>query len=181
MIPVPYKVWGNHKSHIVHVGNHTYMWGDHTIPIPYKIYGDHESHIRHEDTSHVGQPYVHVGGTYDNFHIRYGDHKIPISHKVWGDPKSHIRHRDTSHVGDHMIHVPCKVWGDHKSHISSALTVRHQFTHRDRQVNISLPKGIGDHKMHGGDYKIPMPYGRTIRYQLHMGYRGTISHISGEP
>ena len=33
-----------------------YMWGDHMIPIPYKVWGDHESHITHEDTSHFGRP-----------------------------------------------------------------------------------------------------------------------------
>ena len=27
------------------------------IPIPYKVLGDHKSPIRHEDTSHVGGPY----------------------------------------------------------------------------------------------------------------------------
>ena len=33
-------------------------------------YGDHKSHIRHEDTSHVGGPFVHLGGHMILFHIR---------------------------------------------------------------------------------------------------------------
>ena len=45
------------------------MWADHTIPIPYKVWGDHKSHIRHEDTSHVKGPYVHVGRPYDTCSI----------------------------------------------------------------------------------------------------------------
>ena len=31
--------------------------------------------------------------------------------------------------------------------------------------------------MHGGDHKIPMPCGETIRYQFHMRYGGTIRVI----
>ena len=49
-------------------GDHMYMLGDHTILIPYNIWGDHKSHVRHEDTSHVGGSYIHVG-----------DHMIPVS------------------------------------------------------------------------------------------------------
>ena len=55
MIPIPYKVCVDHKSHIrhedtSHEGDHMYMWGNYTIPVPYKV----------------------------------RDHKIPIPYKVWG-------------------------------------------------------------------------------------------------
>ena len=32
------------------------------IPIPYKVWGDHKSHIRPEDTSHVRGPCIHMVG-----------------------------------------------------------------------------------------------------------------------
>ena len=66
----PLDAWGDHKIPMPH-------WGDHQIPIPFEVWetirvilqGDHKSHIRHEDTSHVGGPYVHVGEQYDTCSI----------------------------------------------------------------------------------------------------------------
>ena len=79
-----YKVWGDHKSHILHVG-------DHMIPIPYKVWGT-ISHIRHEDTSHVG----------DHMYI-WGAHMILVPYMLRGEPYIHVR--------DHMIPILYKVWG----------------------------------------------------------------------
>ena len=64
---------GDHKNHIVHVGDHTYMWGDHMLPIPCKVWGDHKSHIRYEDTLHVGDCMYMLG-----------DHTILVPYKVRG-------------------------------------------------------------------------------------------------
>ena len=68
MIPVPYKVRGDHQICIPYkvwgtirfIDIILYIWGDHIIAIPYKVWGT-ISHIRHEDTSHMRGPYIHVG------------------------------------------------------------------------------------------------------------------------
>ena len=49
--------------------DHTWRWGDHMIAIPYRVWGDHKSHIRHEDTSNVGD-HIYMSGTIQYlFHI----------------------------------------------------------------------------------------------------------------
>ena len=68
MVPVPYKVRGDHQ--IIHVeGDHTYMWGDHKIPVPYKVRGDHQ----------IPVPYkVQLQGSHSGLIISY----------MWGDGMS---------------------------------------------------------------------------------------------
>ena len=94
----------------------------------------------------------------------FGDHMY-----VWGD-----------HKGDHKIPIPYKE-GETISHISSALVQLDISSHRDRQVNINLQKGMGDHKIHRGTIRYLCPRGDhqiPIQYEV-LGDHN--SHISGGP
>ena len=58
------------------------------IPILYKVWGHHTSHIRHEDTLYVGGSYIHVGDHTIPFPYKVrGDYKIPIPYKLCRDHK----------------------------------------------------------------------------------------------
>ena len=78
---------GDHKTHIGHVGETIHTCGeDHMRPIPYKVWGNHKSHRRHEDTSHMGD-HMYIWGNHTitvPYKVRR-DHKIPIPYR-YGEP-----------------------------------------------------------------------------------------------
>ena len=80
MIPVPYKVRGDHQ--IIHVGDHTYMWGDHMIPVPCKVRGTIRLYMWGDHTYMWGDHMIPVP-----YKVKE-DHQIPMLYKVGGNKES---------------------------------------------------------------------------------------------